>query len=153
MLEHMVSNMSTMLAEVKQKSEDWLKKRLVTSDIIAMFKNVTIIFYFPLKHRAALLGITEMRLEQMCRKRVETTEELQCTSAVDRITLVPRTDSAYRWSSWQVPVMTVRSVTTGGLSDSARSVFASAPERLISTRRRRTRAAQVKSRTRAMMMC
>lgn len=39
-----------------------------------------------------------------------------CTSAAERITPAPTSDSAYRWISWQVPVMTVRRVTTGGLS-------------------------------------
>lgn len=69
------------------------------------------------------------------------------TSAADRITLVPTNDSAYRWISWQVPVKTVRSVTTDGLSALACSARASAPAQATVKPRANT---QIVRKTRAM---
>lgn len=69
------------------------------------------------------------------------------TSAADRITLVPTNDSAYRWISWQVPVKTVRRVTTDGLSALACSARASAPAQATVKPRANT---QIVRKTRAM---
>lgn len=72
---------------------------------------------------------------------------LPFTSAADRITLVPTNDSAYRWISWQVPVKTVRRVTTDGLSASACSARVSAPAQATVKPRANT---EIVSKTRAM---
>lgn len=70
------------------------------------------------------------------------------TSAAERITLVPTTDSAYRWISWHVPTTRVRKVTTGALSAClACSAPAPAPAQPTAQPRANTQAA---SKNRAM---
>lgn len=69
-----------------------------------------------------------------------------CTSTADWITVVPSTDSACRWISWQVPVIRERRLTTGSLPALARSSPASA-----STHTATRTSTQAADKTRTMM--